>query len=65
MDEGPVGTVVETIEALAGYTIGITAARRRKELGAALERRGAKVVYAPALQIVPTTANCGGPPNAA
>ncbi|WP_261553608.1 uroporphyrinogen-III synthase [Frankia tisae] len=53
MDEGPVGTVVETIEPLAGYTIGITAARRRMELGAALERRGAKVVYAPAIQIVP------------
>ncbi|WP_084010380.1 uroporphyrinogen-III synthase [Pseudofrankia sp. DC12] len=43
----------EQLEPLAGYTIGITAARRRKELGAALERRGAKVVYAPAIQIVP------------
>jgi uroporphyrinogen-III synthase len=41
------------VEPLAGYTIGITAARRRKELGAALERRGAKIVYAPAIQIVP------------
>lgn len=41
------------IEPLAGYTVGITAARRRKEFGAALERRGAKVVYAPAIQIVP------------
>jgi uroporphyrinogen-III synthase len=38
---------------LAGYTIGITAARRREELGAALERRGAKVTYAPAIRIVP------------
>ena len=38
---------------LAGYTIGITAARRREEFGAALERRGAKVVYAPAIKIVP------------
>jgi uroporphyrinogen-III synthase len=41
------------IEPLAGYTVGITAARRRKEFGAALERRGAKIVYAPAIQIVP------------
>jgi uroporphyrinogen-III synthase len=41
------------IEPLAGYTVGITAARRREEFGAALERRGAKVVYAPAIRIVP------------
>ena len=41
------------IEPLAGYTIGITAARRREEFGAALERRGATVVYAPAIKIVP------------
>ena len=41
------------IEPLAGYTIGITAARRREELGAALERRGATVIYAPAIKIVP------------
>ena len=41
------------IEPLAGYTIGITAAGRREEFGAALERRGAKVVYAPAIRIVP------------
>jgi uroporphyrinogen-III synthase len=41
------------IEPLAGYTIGITAARRREELGAALERRGANVTYAPAIRIVP------------
>lgn len=43
---------VGTDEPLAGYTIGITAARRRKEFGAALERRGARVVYAPAIQLV-------------
>lgn len=42
-----------TIEPLAGYTVAITAARRRHEFGAALERRGAKVVYAPAIRIVP------------
>jgi uroporphyrinogen-III synthase len=40
-------------EPLDGYTIGITAARRREEFGAALERRGAKVVSAPAIQLVP------------
>ncbi len=38
---------------LAGYTIGITAARRRHEFGAALERHGAEVAYGPAIQIVP------------
>ena len=38
---------------LAGYTIGVTAARRREELGAALERRGARVMYGPAIRIVP------------
>ncbi len=38
---------------LAGYTIGITAARRCEELGAALERRGAQVRYGAAIQIVP------------
>jgi uroporphyrinogen-III synthase len=45
--------VSEAIGELAGYTIGITAARRRQELGAALERRGARVTYGPAIQIVP------------
>ncbi|MFD9816006.1 uroporphyrinogen-III synthase [Streptomyces sp. NPDC059080] len=38
---------------LAGFTVGVTAARRAQELGALLERRGAQVVYAPALRIVP------------
>jgi uroporphyrinogen-III synthase len=42
-----------SIEPLAGYTIGITAARRREEFAAALERRGAKVISAPAIRIVP------------
>jgi uroporphyrinogen-III synthase len=37
--------------ALTGYTIGITAARRRAELGAAFERHGATVVYGPAVEI--------------
>jgi uroporphyrinogen-III synthase len=44
---------VRGIEPLAGYTIGITAARRREEFGAALERRGAKVIQGPAIRIVP------------
>ena len=38
---------------LAGYTVGVTAARRKEEFGALLERRGARVVYAPAIRIVP------------
>jgi uroporphyrinogen-III synthase len=37
---------------LTGYTVGITAARRREELGVALERRGARIAYAPAIRIV-------------
>jgi uroporphyrinogen-III synthase len=42
-----------SIEPLAGYTVGVTAARRREELGLALERRGARIVYGPAIRIVP------------
>jgi uroporphyrinogen-III synthase len=38
---------------LAGYTVAVTAARRNEELGALLDRRGARVVYAPAIRIVP------------
>nr|WP_242606231.1 uroporphyrinogen-III synthase [Protofrankia symbiont of Coriaria ruscifolia] len=38
---------------LLGFTVGITAARRREELASLLRRRGARVVHAPALQIVP------------
>ncbi|WP_020520437.1 uroporphyrinogen-III synthase [Catelliglobosispora koreensis] len=38
---------------LSGYTVGVTADRRRDELAALLERRGARVVIAPALRIVP------------
>ncbi|RLL67120.1 uroporphyrinogen-III synthase [Streptomyces sp. Z26] len=38
---------------LAGFTVGLTAARRAEELGALLERRGAVVVQAPSLRIVP------------
>jgi uroporphyrinogen-III synthase len=43
--------VTDTV--LAGFTVGITADRRREELAALLERRGARVVLAPALRIVP------------
>lgn len=42
-----------SVEPLAGYTVGVTAARRHEEFAAALERRGAKVLSAPAIKIVP------------
>ena len=38
---------------LSGYTVAVTAERRREELGALLERRGARVVYAATVRIVP------------
>jgi uroporphyrinogen-III synthase len=38
---------------LAGFAVGVTAARRADELGTMLERRGATVVQGPALRIVP------------
>jgi uroporphyrinogen-III synthase len=38
---------------LSGYTVGVTAARRAEEFGVLLERRGATVVHAPAIRIVP------------
>lgn len=57
---GPIGMTVPaarspapSVEPLTGFTIGITAARRREEFGAALERRGATVRYGPAIRIVP------------
>ncbi|HEY1821489.1 MAG TPA: uroporphyrinogen-III synthase [Trebonia sp.] len=40
---------------LAGYTVAVTAARRADDLGGLLERRGATVIHAPALRIVPLT----------
>ena len=43
----------EAAEPLAGFTIGVTAARRAEELITLLERRGAKVMHAPAIRIVP------------
>jgi uroporphyrinogen-III synthase len=38
---------------LSGYTVGVTSERRRDELAGLLEARGARVVIAPALRIVP------------
>jgi uroporphyrinogen-III synthase len=38
---------------LAGFAVGVTAARRADELGTLLERRGARVMYGPALRILP------------
>ncbi|MFB7632772.1 uroporphyrinogen-III synthase [Streptomyces sp. NPDC056149] len=59
---------------LDGFTVAVTAARKAAELGALLERRGAEVVYAPALRTVPladdaelravTRALVAGPPDA-
>jgi uroporphyrinogen-III synthase len=46
---------VETDEigALTGFTVAVTAERRRDEMAALLRRRGARVVIAPAITIVP------------
>src|SRR5215467_9596298 len=38
---------------LAGFTVAVTAARRADEIGGLLERRGATVLHAPALRIIP------------
>lgn len=40
-------------EPLAGFAVGVTAARRHEELAALLERRGARVVHAPAIRLIP------------
>jgi uroporphyrinogen-III synthase len=45
--------LAEPTAALSGYTIGVTADHRRDELAALLEDRGARIVVAPALRIVP------------
>jgi uroporphyrinogen-III synthase len=44
---------------LSGYVVGVTAERRREELGAALERQGARVVYGPAIRVVPLADDTG------
>jgi uroporphyrinogen-III synthase len=43
----------EPAASLSGYTIGVTADHRKDELATLLEARGARVVIAPALRIVP------------
>ncbi|ALG14605.1 uroporphyrinogen-III synthase [Kibdelosporangium phytohabitans] len=46
--------MVETeVPPLAGYTVGVTAARRADELTVLLERRGANVMHGAAIKIVP------------
>jgi uroporphyrinogen-III synthase len=49
----PVDPVPAEESPLAGFTVAVTADRRRDELAALLERRGARVMLAPALRIVP------------
>ncbi|HZG91124.1 MAG TPA: uroporphyrinogen-III synthase [Pseudonocardia sp.] len=49
----PAGAVA--VPPLAGFTVGITAARRADELGTMLERRGAAVQQGAALRIVPVS----------
>ncbi|AOS62666.1 uroporphyrinogen-III synthase [Actinoalloteichus hymeniacidonis] len=46
-------TEVGELLPLAGFTVGVTAARRADELIALLERKGALVVHAPAIRITP------------
>ncbi|GAA1437249.1 uroporphyrinogen-III synthase [Microlunatus lacustris] len=41
------------VEQLAGFRVGVTSDRRSEDLIAALERRGAQVLHAPALKIAP------------
>ncbi|XUL88485.1 uroporphyrinogen-III synthase [Streptomyces galilaeus] len=53
MDEQPQRPESAPHGPLSGFTVGVTAARRADELGVLLQRRGAVVVHAPALRIVP------------
>ncbi|MFI9400941.1 MULTISPECIES: uroporphyrinogen-III synthase [Nocardia] len=46
-------TTIEPGPCLAGFTIGITAARRADEFATLLVRRGADIVSAPAIRIIP------------
>jgi uroporphyrinogen-III synthase len=48
-----VSTAVSTVEPLSGFTVGVTAVRRADELNTMLSRRGATVLHAPALRLVP------------
>ncbi|WP_079045741.1 uroporphyrinogen-III synthase [Carbonactinospora thermoautotrophica] len=47
------GGVADLPEPLVGFTVGVTADRRREELVTLLRRRGARVIEAPTLRIVP------------
>ncbi|WP_431872273.1 uroporphyrinogen-III synthase [Nocardiopsis eucommiae] len=49
----PPGNEPATAAPLAGFTVAVTAARRAEEMSALLRRKGARVVAAPALRIVP------------
>lgn len=51
--EEPRGTRWAPRAPLTGFTVGVTAARRRDELSNLLVRRGARVIEAPSLRIVP------------
>jgi succinate dehydrogenase / fumarate reductase flavoprotein subunit len=53
-------TPAASVPPLAGFTVGVTAARRAEELGVLLERRGAAVLHAPALRIVPLPDDAAG-----
>ena len=46
-------TTSADVPPLAGFAVGVTAARRADELGTMIERRGAVVQHGPALRIVP------------
>ncbi|GHC80281.1 uroporphyrinogen-III synthase [Nocardiopsis terrae] len=46
-------TAEATTAPLAGFTVAVTAARRAEELSTLLHRKGAQVIAAPALRIVP------------
>jgi uroporphyrinogen-III synthase len=49
----PAAALAEPAASLSGFTVGVTADQRRDELAHLLESRGARVVLAPALRIVP------------
>ncbi|WP_214324041.1 uroporphyrinogen-III synthase [Nonomuraea sediminis] len=53
MSVTPVEGLETAQDSLAGFTVGVTATRRREEFCALLERRGARVVSAPAIRLVP------------
>ncbi|MBA2308910.1 MAG: uroporphyrinogen-III synthase, partial [Pseudonocardiales bacterium] len=50
---GPARAAIPDVPPLAGFTVGVTAARRADELATMLERRGAVVLHGPTLRIVP------------